>query len=135
MGYNVNLARNRFSLKPGTIEDARRACIEKLGVTESCGETLADIFKCFSFEDVSIADGDCGCDDSKGIVCNLCFYGKSHDEDELLAVLAPFVEPGSYLVWIGEDFMIAVDYFDGETVRSFDGYELICAQLETVAKA
>lgn len=130
MGYNIDLARDRFRLRPGIIEDARRACIEKLGVPESCSETLADIFEYFGFEIAFVADGAC-----ERIVCNLCFHGKSYDEDKLLAVLAPFVAPGSYLVWIGEDLAIAVDYFDGETVRRFDGYELMCAQLETVAKA
>lgn len=130
MGYNIDLARDRFRLRPGIIEDARRACIEKLGVPESCSETLANIFEYFGFEIAFVADGAC-----ERIVCNLCFHGKSYDEDKLLAVLAPFVAPGSYLVWIGEDLAIAVDYFDGETVRRFDGYELMCAQLETVAKA
>ena len=138
MGYNIDLAMDRFNLKPDIIEDARRACIEKLGVPESCSETLVDIFEYFGFEDVSVADGACervDAHDPEGIVCNLCFHGKSYDEDELLAVLAPFVAPGSYLVWIGEDLAITVDYFDGETVRSFNGYELMYAQLETVDKA
>ena len=138
MGYNIDLARNRLSLKPGIIEDARRACIEKLGIPENCSETLADIFEYFGFENVSVTDEACERVDAhgaEGIVCDLCFHGKSYDEDELLAVLAPFAAPGSYLVWIGEDLAISVDYFDGETVHGFDGYELMCAQLETVAKA
>lgn len=138
MGYSIDLAMDRFSLRPGTVEDARRACVEKLGVPESCSETLADVFEYFDFEDVFVADGACervDAHDPEGIVCDLCFHGKSYDEDELLAVLAPFVAPGSYLVWIREDLAIAVNYFDGETVHDFDGYELMCAQLETVAKA
>lgn len=43
---------------------------------------------------------------------------KTGAEDEFLKACAPFIEPGSYIVWRGEDEEMWVDIFDGESTFS-----------------
>lgn len=41
--------------------------------------------------------------DSRGDIVDLSFDSKTGNEDELLEAIAPFVEPGSYIEWRGEE--------------------------------
>ncbi|QGJ92853.1 hypothetical protein PBI_BEAGLE_94 [Arthrobacter phage Beagle] len=78
--------------------------------TEKC-KSVGDVLAELGFE-ISGTDGD------------LEIYGyatKSGDEEHFLRALAPFVKPGSYLEWEGEDSQRWRQDFDGETMTEKSG--------------
>lgn len=60
-------------------------------------------------------------DEASGDIVGISFIGEKSGDDELLfEVIAPFVEPGSNIVIIGEDHHIWRWYFDGSTCSEQD---------------
>ncbi len=61
-------------------------------------------------------------DGNETSVVGIMFDGEKLGDDlSLLAALAPFVEPGSYIEMSGEDSYIWRYYFDGQTVDEQEG--------------
>lgn len=60
-------------------------------------------------------------DEASGDIVGISFIGQKSGDDELLfEAIAPFVEPGSNIVIIGEDQHIWRWYFDGSTCSEQD---------------
>ena len=104
MGYNVNTRGVNFTIPADKLEAATEALNKHKGNDEM--ETAEEILREIGFKECEItATGD----------LELNWYqGKSHDEEEYLVALAPFVPAGSYVNWEGEDGQHWQDYFDGE---------------------
>lgn len=61
---------------------------------ETCKD-LVDVLNEFGFEHIDF--------DNLGNIESLSFDSKTGNEDALLEAIAPFVEPGSYIEWQGEE--------------------------------
>ena len=56
--------------------------------------------------------------DDTGIFHLIYDYNKTGAEETFLEALAPYVTPGSFIVWRGEEGETWVDAFDGKTMKS-----------------
>lgn len=88
---------------------------------ETC-KTLQDIWEEVGFDCVKNADGS----------VSLEFYdGKTGCERTFLREAAPYIKPGSYVVWAGDDGDVWADIFDRTGVmRVVDVIDLVAQQAE-----
>lgn len=104
MGYDINTRGVNFKIPADKLNAATEALNKHEGNVQM--ETAVEILSEIGFEGCHInQDGD----------LDLGWYNsKSHDEEQYLVALAPFVPAGSYVNWEGEDGEHWQDYFDGE---------------------
>ncbi|MFI6834042.1 hypothetical protein ACIBG5_43515 [Kribbella sp. NPDC050241] len=70
---------------------------------------LGDILRAFRFEPMLEPDGE---------LYGVEFVGENIGDDlHLWTALAPFVEPGGEMIWLGEDDALSRWYFDGEAPK------------------
>ena len=132
MGYYINLTDSTFLIPAENLDSAYKALCDlnerddlKHGGRYGGGKGRTQVW--FSWMD---PDYPSVCPDAESIfnalgfetsltddgALSLDFYdSKAGDEDKFLDAVAPFVEPGSYLSWRGEDGSIWRDIFDGKT--------------------
>lgn len=147
MGYYVKIIRNDFSIKKERGEEAYRAVCElnryddrKRGgrwggnpsekpadsksvssnpdkwfswmpwnYDETC-KNLAEVLEALGF----------GIEETEAEIRILDYDSKAGQEDLFLEALAPYVEPGSYLLWLGEDRCIWKQEFEDGRMTTTD---------------
>lgn len=103
----------RDDLKTGWSRDEqgveRRHWAFTLPARIEASQTLGDILRAFRFEPMLEPDGE---------LYGVEFVGENVGDDvHLWTALAPFVEPGGEMIWLGEDDALSRWYFDGETLK------------------
>jgi hypothetical protein len=103
----------RDDLKTGWSRDdqgvERRHWAFTLPARIEASQTLGDILRAFRFEPMMEPDGE-----RYGVE----FVGENLGDDlHLWTALAPFVEPGGEMIWLGEDDALSRWYFDGEALK------------------
>lgn len=117
MSYYVDFRGGEFHIEKknmGAAADAlreyRRGCGYDVGHNESLVELLDDC--CWRVEDL---------DDDGGIAYMYLDDNVIGDEEDWFKVIAPYVKPGSYLVFEGEDGHIWCWYFNGRDCTAHVG--------------
>ena len=106
MGYEIYLRERNFTVKKENFVPLVQVVREKFPALFDSMDSLRVVFKEFDFSVEADENGD---------LVDLEFPGgRAGNEDEFFAAIAPFVEPGSYLCFEGEDNAIWINRFDGK---------------------
>jgi len=138
MGYNVMLTGSDFKVEKDKLDALFEALKElnkrddlKTGGAYSGGKQIEIYFAWMSADyDKTSRDaahifeqlGFTVETDAEGNLTLEAYDSKAGAEDDFLAAAAPFVTPGSYLEWEGEDGERWRQEFDGEGIRHRTGY-------------
>lgn len=139
MGYYVNIEEANFRLPHEKLKEAHEALIaldithhdEKRGGSWSGGKQTEKWFSWMpmdyatSLESAQQILEKLGFEielDDEGNLMITNYDSKRGQEELFLSALAPFVNEGSYINWIGEDHQRWQNYFDGKKMIVKDGY-------------
>lgn len=119
MGYSIRTLDTNFTIPSNNMEEAHKALCQLNSKdapnNEGSFQGQASTSALHSVEDIMQELGFLTDILPSGDLTVLSYNGKSADEEDFLEALAPFVEDGSYIEWIGEDNSLWRDYFvDGD---------------------
>ena len=115
MGYYAHTTQSDFLILDCQKQMILEALRKKFPVAQNYSMDLDDFFSSVGLEYAEDTDGN---------IDDVWFTdGKYHQEDmeAFLAEVAPFVTAGSYLGFIGQDDSLWCYYFDGMSVKNYQG--------------